>query len=405
MLDWLAGQPGATWQERWAASRRRASQAAAGGRPPSAGSPRRTGSRPRQPGPRPGLRAAPADLRGPDPARPGLAAGQLRAASVPAMAPAATRTFATLRQDAIRAGHPLTRDLSLRRIATILACKGGLVRDITAGDCLELPDCDAVDRGQDRRSRAAAPTAAARTGAPGAGRAGHRAGVPAGRRASSPSRNWSAVRSNAARSATCSSDYLRERQPAVDYATLSDLAGDLAGCSGRTWNATIPGSTRSTWRRDRGRLAAAHQLRPVTAAAPGGGTRPRARAGARSTMMTVRAFYLDIAQWALDEPHRWATVGGAMPDRVEEILHGKERQAVKSRMDQRTRERLPHLPALVRSVAAERNAAAHGWRPARRHDPARCSPPAGGNGAGRSWPRGKPPGSGPRTLSAAAAAT
>ncbi len=33
---------------------------------------------------------------------------------------------------------PLTRDLSLRRIAAILAAKGGLVSDITAGDCLEL---------------------------------------------------------------------------------------------------------------------------------------------------------------------------------------------------------------------------------------------------------------------------
>jgi hypothetical protein len=33
---------------------------------------------------------------------------------------------------------PLTRDLSLRRIAAMVAAKGGLVRDITAGDCLEL---------------------------------------------------------------------------------------------------------------------------------------------------------------------------------------------------------------------------------------------------------------------------
>src|SRR5262249_36511426 len=48
-------------------------------------------------------------------------------------------TFAMLRQ-ACEAGQvsPLTRDLSLRRIAAILAAKGGLVRDITAGDCLEL---------------------------------------------------------------------------------------------------------------------------------------------------------------------------------------------------------------------------------------------------------------------------
>ena len=47
--------------------------------------------------------------------------------------------FAVLRQ-ACDAGQvsPLTRDLSLRRIAAIMAAKGGLVSSITAGDCLEL---------------------------------------------------------------------------------------------------------------------------------------------------------------------------------------------------------------------------------------------------------------------------
>ena len=33
---------------------------------------------------------------------------------------------------------PLTRDPSLRRVAAIRAAKGGLLSDITAGDCLEL---------------------------------------------------------------------------------------------------------------------------------------------------------------------------------------------------------------------------------------------------------------------------
>ena len=38
-------------------------------------------------------------------------------------------------------------------------------------------------------------------------------------------------------------DYLRERQPAIDYATLQRLARALAGSSGATWKSTIPGST------------------------------------------------------------------------------------------------------------------------------------------------------------------
>ena len=46
------------------------------------------------------------------------------------------------------------------------------------------------------------------------------------------------------------------------------------------------------------------------------------------------------------------------PIRAEEIPHAKELSRRKARMDQRTRERLPVLPALVRSAAAERDAAA-----------------------------------------------
>src|SRR5262249_59192887 len=44
------------------------------------------------------------------------------------------------RGQAWRAGKVsrLARDLSLRRIAAIMAARGGLVSDITAGDCLEL---------------------------------------------------------------------------------------------------------------------------------------------------------------------------------------------------------------------------------------------------------------------------
>ena len=46
------------------------------------------------------------------------------------------------------------------------------------------------------------------------------------------------------------------------------------------------------------------------------------------------------------------------PIRAEEIPHAKELSRRKARMDQRTRERLPVLPALIRAAAAEREAAA-----------------------------------------------
>ncbi len=46
-------------------------------------------------------------------------------------------------------------------------------------------------------------------------------------------------------------DYLRERQPALDYTSLRSLALPSAACSGPIWNATIPASTACTCRRGR----------------------------------------------------------------------------------------------------------------------------------------------------------
>lgn len=81
-------------------------------------------------------------------------------------------------------------------------------------------------------------------------------------------------------------------------------------------------------------------------------------------LTTVRAFYLDIAHWALEEPTRWGPWVVPCPIRHEETSHLKERKRRKSRMDQRTRERIPVLPTLIavsnreRIHTAERLAAA-----------------------------------------------
>ena len=140
ILDWLQDQPGATWQERWTASGAEDSGdwrdlaagwlTAAGRFLPSDRQSRGLGA---------GLLLLVCgDMIRPDPgwllARSGL---QLLTGEM-----ARTRDpdgFAMLRQ-ACEAGQvsPLTRDLSLRRIAAIMAAKGGLASDITAGDCLEL---------------------------------------------------------------------------------------------------------------------------------------------------------------------------------------------------------------------------------------------------------------------------
>ena len=64
----------------------------------------------------------------------------------------------------------------------------------------------------------------------------------------------------------------------------------------------------------------------------------------------MRAFYLDIAQWAADDPARWGPWVAPCPVRDEETSRRKARRHRKSRMDARTRERLPVLPVLVQTV-------------------------------------------------------
>jgi hypothetical protein len=64
-------------------------------------------------------------------------------------------------------------------------------------------------------------------------------------------------------------------------------------------------------------------------------------------LTNVRAFYLDIAQWALEDPARWAQWAVPCPVSEAEIQFKKTNARRKARIDQRTRERLPVLPALV----------------------------------------------------------
>ena len=71
-------------------------------------------------------------------------------------------------------------------------------------------------------------------------------------------------------------------------------------------------------------------------------------------LTVVRAFYLDIAHWATEDPARWGPWVVPCPIRLEEASHTKERQHRKSRMDQRTREQMPVLPVLVAAVDRRR---------------------------------------------------
>ena len=82
------------------------------------------------------------------------------------------------------------------------------------------------------------------------------------------------------------------------------------------------------------------------------------RLNARDELLRVRALYLDIAQWATEEPARWAQWAVPGPVSDTEIGRAKDLRRRKARMDQRTRERLPVLPVLTRTAAERKTATA-----------------------------------------------
>ena len=72
----------------------------------------------------------------------------------------------------------------------------------------------------------------------------------------------------------------------------------------------------------------------------------------RVTLHQVRAFYLDLAQWATEDPSRWAQWAVPCPISAAEVSLKKTFARRKARMDQRTRDLRPFLPQLV--AAAEK---------------------------------------------------
>jgi len=167
-------------------------------------------------------------------------------------------------------------------------------------------------------------------------------------------------------------DYLKERQPALDYSSLRKLSAALAGGFWKDLERHHPGSgslhlpaqVSEAWKQ---RLRS-RQKTIVT------GTGAKAavtveRISYRQCLTPVRAFYLDLAQWAIEEPGRWAAWAVPCPVGAEEINQRKAARHRKSRMDARTRERLPVLPVLVRAVDERRKNAGELLQAARQARP------------------------------------
>ena len=355
-LDWLADQPGASWQERWSASGAEAAAGTAAWRALVM-----DWIRSKEIGfaedsylnlggalrtlicadvIRPSLRwlTAPATVRY-------LAADMARLRD-----PGAFAELSALIEDGTEQSMdkppPATRMEVLCRIATIMAAKGGGVRDIVVGDCLELLECVSGEGPGNRRKRNNLSFYQAL----------HTLGM-------FPEDAPSTVRVFRTRGQltveelidrydiTCRPvrdllvDYLRERQTGLDHSSLRHLAYQLGRLFWKDLELHHPGLSDL---RLTPAVVAAWKKRVQVVTAKGGATRPRA--GALNCLTVVRAFYLDIAHWATEDPARWGPWVVPCPIRLEEASHAKERQHRKSRMDQRTREQMPVLPVLVAAV-------------------------------------------------------
>jgi hypothetical protein len=155
-------------------------------------------------------------------------------------------------------------------------------------------------------------------------------------------------------------DYLRERQPALDYSSLEALSTSLGKLFWSDLERHHPGidslhlstEVSGAWKL---------RLRTITKTVTGeeGGKVQVAveRINYRECLTPVRAFYLDLAHWAVEDPGRWGIWVTPCPIGEEEINRKKSKRRRKSRMDARTRERLPVLPVVVRSVLDRRTTA------------------------------------------------
>jgi integrase len=265
------------------------------------------------------------------------------------------------RCDADPASSPTAKRLALTNAAMIVAAKGGTIADICVGDLVEFLEAHAREH----------------TGGHAAGGGGllYRTLRELGVFGPDTPPTLRALRNLGPRS--CDAlidryglacvpirnllvDYLRERQPAVDYVTLERLSYvlgsmfwlDLERHHPGINSLHLPADVATGWKH---RL---QTVRKATITTLGEKTVVESpRRGYRECLMIVRGFYLDVAHWAIEDPARWAASVAPSPVRDQEVNVKRDVRRRKSRMNARTRERLPVLPVLVRTVNDNRRTA------------------------------------------------
>jgi len=198
--------------------------------------------------------------------------------------------------------------IAATRIATLLACKGGTVADIVVGDCVELVETmrQVHTRGGQKkvdfylRLRA---LGVLPDNAPHSIRA---FGLAGGRLTIEQLVDRYRIQCRPIRDLLV--DYLRERQPSLDFASLDAVSRTLAGLFWARIEALAPGidtlqlpaEVVRAWKDElstveRTTISASGQRSKV----------PAPRLNFKDELIRVRALYLDIAHWAVEDPARW----------------------------------------------------------------------------------------------------
>lgn len=236
------------------------------------------------------------------------------------------------------------------RLAVVLAAKGGMIRDITIGDFLEVLEVEHTVR-RDARYGSAGFKMLREMGVFGPEVPTLKEITSSGQRSVEELVDSYGLASQPIRDLIV--EYLNERRAALDYTTVVRLAYALAGCF---WSdlehhhpgidsLRLPNEVVSAWKL---RLRT-KKTRPKTSEGTAGPISAE-RLSHLDISSLVRAFYLDLAEWALEDPERFGKWVAPCPISKADLSRRKAVRQRKARMDARTRERLPVLPVLVETT-------------------------------------------------------
>lgn len=141
--------------------------------------------------------------------------------------------------------------------------------------------------------------------------------------------------------------YLTERSAGMDHSSVRNLVGYLVGSFWKDLETHHPGI-------DSLRLQppVADGWKQRAALKRGRGTAGQPRVDRFQILFAVRSFYLDVAQWAVEDP-TWIAWVAPNPVRAEDVRGTQKfKRSRTARMHQRTRTLAPVLPHLVDSVEA-----------------------------------------------------